>query len=317
MKEIAGYFGLEQLISNEYYKDLIPLNTGRNALLYLLKAKNIKKVYIPYYLCNSISDMLKKNRYDFEYYKISPKFMPVFNKRLEKNEHLFVVNYYGQLTKEKILSLKRRYKNIILDNTHAFFQKPLKGIDTIYSCRKFFGVPDGAYLSTDVTLNEDLEVDISKDRMEHILGRYEGTASDYYSKFKENDSFLKTEPLKYMSKLTHNILGAIDYERIRRARNENFTYLQAKLGIYNKIKIKTPDGAFAYPFFIEEGIPIRKGLIKKKIYVPILWPNVLTDTSEGSIENYYAANILPLPCDQRYTIKDMYVIISCINNIQQ
>jgi len=317
MKEIAGYFGLEQLISNEYYKDLIPLNTGRNALLYLLKAKNIKKVYIPYYLCNSISDMLKKNRYDFEYYKISPKFMPVFNKRLEKNEHLFVVNYYGQLTKEKILSLKRRYKNIILDNTHAFFQKPLKGIDTIYSCRKFFGVPDGAYLSTGVTLNEDLEVDISKDRMEHILGRYEGTASDYYSKFKENDSFLKTEPLKYMSKLTHNILGAIDYERIRRARNENFTYLQAKLGIYNKIKIKTPDGAFAYPFFIEEGIPIRKGLIKKKIYVPILWPNVLTDTSEGSIENYYAANILPLPCDQRYTIKDMYVIISCINNIQQ
>ena len=60
MKEIAGYFGLEQLISNEYYKDLIPLNTGRNALLYLLKAKNIKKVYIPYYLCNSISDMLNK-----------------------------------------------------------------------------------------------------------------------------------------------------------------------------------------------------------------------------------------------------------------
>lgn len=317
MKEIAGYFGLEQLISNEYYKDLIPLNTGRNALLYLLKAKNIKKVYIPYYLCNSISDMLKENRYDFEYYKISPKFMPVFNKRLEKNEHLFVVNYYGQLTKEKILSLKKRYKNIILDNTHAFFQKPLKGIDTIYSCRKFFGVPDGAYLSADVTLNEDLEVDISKDRMEHILGRYEGTASDYYSKFKENDSFLKTEPLKYMSKLTHNILGAIDYERIRRARNENFTYLQAKLGIYNKIKIKTPDGAFAYPFFIEKGIPIRKELTKKKIYVPILWPNVLTDTPEGSIENYYAANILPLPCDQRYTIKDMNVIISCINNIQQ
>lgn len=36
MKEIGGYFELEQLISNEYYKDLVPLNNGRNALLYLL-----------------------------------------------------------------------------------------------------------------------------------------------------------------------------------------------------------------------------------------------------------------------------------------
>lgn len=44
MKEIGGYFGLEELINNEYYKDLIPLNNGRNSLLYLLKAKNIKKL---------------------------------------------------------------------------------------------------------------------------------------------------------------------------------------------------------------------------------------------------------------------------------
>ena len=74
MKEIGGYFGLEQLISNEYYKDLIPLNNGRNALLYLLKARNIKKLYIPYYLCNSVRDMCIRNGYKFEYYKIDAEF---------------------------------------------------------------------------------------------------------------------------------------------------------------------------------------------------------------------------------------------------
>jgi hypothetical protein len=57
VKKIGGYFGLEQLVSNEYYKDLVPLNTGRNALLCLLKTRNIKKLYIPYYICNSVSDM--------------------------------------------------------------------------------------------------------------------------------------------------------------------------------------------------------------------------------------------------------------------
>ena len=68
MKEIGGYFGLEQLISNEYYKDLIPLNNGRNALLYLLKARNIKKLYIPYYLVNVVSEMCSRNGYSFKYY---------------------------------------------------------------------------------------------------------------------------------------------------------------------------------------------------------------------------------------------------------
>lgn len=55
--EIGGYLGLELLISNEYYKELIPLNTARNALLYILRARNIKKLYIPYYLCDAVSKL--------------------------------------------------------------------------------------------------------------------------------------------------------------------------------------------------------------------------------------------------------------------
>ena len=55
MKEIGGYFELENLISNEYHKNLLALNSGRNALSYILKSKKIEKIYIPYYLCDSIS----------------------------------------------------------------------------------------------------------------------------------------------------------------------------------------------------------------------------------------------------------------------
>ena len=40
MKEIGGYLGVDEFIDNEYYKDLIRLNTGRNALIYIIKAKN-------------------------------------------------------------------------------------------------------------------------------------------------------------------------------------------------------------------------------------------------------------------------------------
>lgn len=309
MEEIGGYFGLEQLVNNEYYNELIPLNNGRNALLYLLKAKGIKKLYIPYYLCNSVSDMLRKNSYDFEYYNVDSQFMPAFNKMLANDEYLYVVNYYGQLTVEKILNINQQFSQIILDNTHAFFQKPIDGIDIIYSCRKFFGVSDGAYLFTEAKIKEELTVDISRKRMAHILGRYEGMAAEYYNDFQNNDESLNREPLKYMSKLTHNILGAIDYNRVCQIRNENYAYLESNFFRHNKLKLITPDGAFAYPFYMENGIEIRKVLTKKKIYIPTLWPNVLIDAPEGSKEYDYAANILPLPCDQRYSIEDMEYIV--------
>ncbi|HHX70071.1 MAG TPA: hypothetical protein GX708_18735, partial [Gallicola sp.] len=234
------------------------------------------------------------------------------NKRLCEGEYLYIVNYYGQLTNDKVNYLNQIYGKIILDNTHAFFQKPIDGIDTIYSCRKFFGVSDGAYLSTNSFLDEVIEIDISKDRMTHILGRFEGTASDYYSNFQENDASFKFEPLKYMSKLTKNILGAIDYEKVKEIRDENYAYLESKLKKMNKLRLITPEGAFAYPFYLENGVEIRKKLAAKKIYIPTLWPNVLEDTPESSLEYDYAANILPLPCDQRYGIEDMKYMINKI-----
>lgn len=312
MKEIGGYFEFEKLISNEYYKDLIKLNSARNALLYLIKAKKIKKIFIPYFLCDSIENILKNNDIQFKYYKIDFSFKPIIKEKINESEFLYVVNYYGQISNEEVLNMKHIFKNIILDNTHAFFQKPIKGVDTIYSCRKFFGVPDGAYLYTNKILSYDLVTDISKDRMIHILGRYEGTASGYYNEFQKNDEIFEKEPIKIMSKLTQNLLGAIDYTDAKKIRTENFKYLHKYLKVYNKLNIEFPEGAFSYPLYIEGASKIREKLIKKKIYVSTLWPNVIKSMDTESVEYKLANNILPLPCDQRYDIKDMKFIIDTI-----
>lgn len=317
MKEIGGYFGLEDFVSNEYYKDLTPLNSARNALLYILKTKNVKKIYIPYFLCDVISNMLIKNKVQFKHYYIDTGFQPLLDEKVHDDEYVYIVNYYGQFSNEKINDLKCEYKRIILDNTHSFFQYPLKDVDTIYSCRKYFGVPDGAYLSTNTKLNENLCQDVSKERMVHILGRYEGKATEYYDDFQRNDLSLSDEPIKYMSKLTHNILGAIDYKNIIKSRNRNFNYLQENLSIYNKLKLIMPEGAFAYPFYIKDGIKVREELSKMKIYIPILWPNVLRNMKSSTIEYEYASNILPIPCDQRYTIDDMDIIIKSLFELKK
>lgn len=103
-----------------------------------------------------------------------------------------------------------------MDHTHAFFQKPLKGIDTLYSCRKFWGVSDGAYLSTDTSLTENKTVDYSAERMKHILGRYEHNAGTYYKDMLENAAKYDGMELRQMSKLTQNLLKAVDYDRAKK-----------------------------------------------------------------------------------------------------
>ncbi len=311
MKEIGGYFGLEELAGQEYYKDLVAVNNARNALVYLIKARNIKKLFIPYFLCDSVSSVCEREECAYEYYRIDKDFKPIFEQELKDGEYLYVVNYYGQLDNEYAVSLKEKHGNVILDNVQAFFTRPVKGIDTVYSCRKFFGVPDGGYVATDAVLNEGLKPDISMDRMRHILGRYEGQcANDYYNDFKANDrSFVDLE-LRAMSKLTHNILKAIDYEQVKSVREENFKQLHSILGDRNGLYVKLPEGPYAYPFYCKDGMKVKKILAENKIFVATLWPNVLN--MEGSLEKDYAENILPLPCDQRYGAEDMGRIIDAI-----
>lgn len=309
MKEIGGYFELDRLTSDkgEYYKDLVSLNTARNALVYLVKAKRINKIYIPYLLCDSVSLVCDKEGIAYEYYHTDENFQPIFNRELKDNEYLYVVNLYGQLSNERILELKRQYKRIIADNIHAFFQKPVDGIDTIYSCRKFFGVPDGAYLATDCLLDEDLPIDNSESRIGHIYGRIKDGATAHYAEFQANDASFEQLPLMRMSELTHNMLSKIDYDQIRGIREKNYSYLNEQLGDMNKLKLRIPEGPYAYPFYCENGMKVKKKIAEKKIYVATLWPNVLE--LDGIEEKEYAENILPLPCDQRYGIRDMNFII--------
>ena len=260
-------------------------------------------------MCDTVSEICKKYKYEFEYYHVDKAFKPIFSKQLKKSEYIYIVNYFGQISNSELLKYKVEYKNVIFDNVQAFFQKPVKGIDTIYSCRKFFGVPDGSYLSTEILLKKSLEQDVSSNRMSHILGRFETTAADYYGLFQKNDESFYDLELKSMSKITHNLLKNIDYKSVRKIRERNFDFLAKTLSKKNDLKLRRPMGPYCYPFLCENGMLIKKQLAKMSIYIPTLWPNVLEECPANSIEYQYAANILPLPVDQRYGKEEMEMIV--------
>lgn len=317
-KEIGGYLELESFTGSEYYPDLVKVNLGRTALCWLLESRNIKVLYLPYFLCDSVIDACKHSGVCVHFYHLDSALNPVLPSGflLGTQEYLYLVNYYGQLTDEKILYYKDLYKNIIVDHTHAFYQRPLSGVDTLYSCRKFFGLSDGAYLATDAVLTRGKQEDFSAERMGHILGRFEKDAGTYYQKMLDNAATYHQMEIRTMSRLTQNLLRAVDYEQIRQKRNENYRYLVELLPSASPFNQNIPDGPFAYPYYHKNGIALRKALAKEKIFVPTNWSNVLRDCPPDSLEYGWAADVLPLPCDQRYGQEEMQRIADVIHSVE-
>ena len=178
-------------------------------------------------------------------------------------------------------------------------------MDTLYSCRKFWGVSDGAYVSSDVVLSGEKPEDRSGARMSHILGRYEENAGKYYQAMLDNAAGYEGMEIRKMSRLTCNFLRAIDYEKGKKQREKNYALLSELLPsetVFNRV---IPEGPFAYPYYHENGMELRRWLAGHKIFVPTYWKNMFEQCSEDSLEYQWAANILPLPCDQRYGEEEM------------
>jgi hypothetical protein len=310
-KEIGGYLELETFKGNEFYPKAIPLDCGRNCLRYLIRSRRIKTIYLPYFMCSVVEDACKKENCEMIFYHIGKDLRPLNIGGIPSDGFLYLCNYFGQISNKEILDFKEQYENLIVDNVQAFFQKPIIGIDTIYTCRKFFGVSDGAYLFTNVKLNDDLIEDKSFSRITFLVGRYENNASDFYHLSRENNEMIGSGGVHLMSKLTHNFLRPIDYEKVKQIRTENFAYLNLKLRNNNLLHLKNIEGGYVYPFWVSKGAEVRDFLIKNKIYIPVFWPNVL-DLPKSFLEYDMAKNILALPVDQRYGRNDMNLIVSAL-----
>ena len=314
MKPIGGYFSLELPFHEEYHKEALRLNTGRNCLEYILRARKYSKVFIPYYTCDVVLEPFRKLGVSYEYYSVNIHLELAKDIQLGEDEALLYTNYYG-LKQRYVEKLAQQYGNqLIVDNTQAFYAKPVAGIDIFYTCRKFFVVPDGAYLYTDKLLENEFEQDVSWDRMSFLTKRIDLGAESGYADFRELSASLVDQPIKLMSNLTLRLMQSIDYDAAAEQRRKNYQQLHHELEKSNLIRLPLEDDAvpMVYPYMTDrEGL--REHLIQNKIFVARYWPNVLECTMPVDFDYQLAYQMQPLPIDQRYGEKDMEKIISCIN----
>ena len=323
MEPIGGYFSLEINDGYEYHSHALRLNAGRYALEYVLKARGYRRLYLPYYICDSVLQPIVRFGMDYEFYHIDEQLEPATELHPKGDEAVLYVNYFG-LKNRFASSFCYAYRNTILDQTQAFYSEsgnssedPNVQCDTFYSCRKYFGVPDGAYLYTNCLLEEELPQDESFERMTFLTKRIDRSPQEGYADFHVNDKNLSTVGMRRMSKLTQVMMSGINYTAKANRRIQNFHVLDKVLRDSNRFKWTIDYGTvpLVYPYYIEDGAKLRQYLIDHQVFCARYWPNVLEWCQPDDWEFQLAENLVCIPIDQRYGDSDMQVIIDLIKGI--
>ena len=322
MQAIGGYFELADYeVGNGFpHQDGILLNTGRNALEYILRCiGDVKGIYLPYYTCEVVLEPLKKLHIPYVFYHINAKFEIVEDIQPKEGEYIIVNDFFG-IKDAYIQTLADKYGDqLIVDCAQALFAKPIPGIKMFYSTRKFVGVADGgvAY-GVDGKYSLLYDEDDSTLHDSHLRIRKEQGAEAGFHDYQQNETRLDNQPIRLMCRNTRDILWHIDYDKVIAKRKANYAYLHEALKDKNFLQLPEMDSfacPMVYPFVTRINRNLRWELIQNKVFVAKYWPNV---HHINSYETEYdlATRVIPLPCDQRYGEEEMNRIIEIIENEQ-
>lgn len=326
MKEYGSFFELDLRKDNEFYRgsSIKRLNTARCGIYYVLRLLGLNRIILPYYLCPSVRNYLLTKNVDISYSDIGEDFLPILPDTIGGGTAVLVVNYFGLISREKIGALVSAYPNVIVDHSQAFYKLPFKEAYTVYSPRKFFGVPDGCYVVGEHAGNEDFKLpqDYSSETSLFLLKRIEKGCEETYLDRMKNEARLDAADIAEMSVLSRALLNNIDYETIRKKRVENFLYAHSLFSGLNQLDLnlffplESDTVPMVYPLIIDDE-KILPYLQRNKVFIGRWWLHVTDQKTGNSLETRFSKYMLPLPIDQRMEKTDidrLYRLIVNRNN---
>ena len=315
-REFGGFFGLEARRSGSLHAAAKAFSTASGALGHFLRSlgdsSSIETIWMPGFLCPRVETAIAQAapKIMIQRYRLRQDLDP-FGCDCGPRDLFYSYNVFG-LKGAVTQSLPG---NTIVDNAHAFFQPPGSNRATFYSARKFFGVPDGAYLYCEDPI--DVPPPLSSHRCDHLLRRIELGPQAAYDDFLAAERELEAMPPMGMSALARHVLDGIDYDSVRRSRLANFGFLHHALGPGNELAevidlaLSDPHFVpFSYPFLSAEIIDLRRTLIARRIYVPHLWQGLSSRPELTEFERHLADDTAHFPIDQRYRVADMDEMLS-------
>ena len=234
-------------------------NLDEAAIRAVLECGEFKRVFMPSYICESINNSAVDAGVEIDTYDLDgslyPKDLPG---EMPEDSALIYVNYFG-LCQRNVLRLVEEFPHdqLIVDSSHALFAPHGDVLATVYSPRKFAGLPDGGLLnaSPGLKIRPPTEEDRgSFERMKYLLTRMAYSAREGYAEFEAaRNSLAGTYPLA-MSKLTQRLMRAIDWAEVRELRRENYGLMAEMLDSMNSMHwaLGEADVPLCYPLTLPE-----------------------------------------------------------------
>jgi hypothetical protein len=318
--EIGGYFGFDLPFRSFPFGPVTAFQSARAALHAVLRASVFRRVFIPTYICDSVIKAAENSGVTVVLYELDRDLLPlVLPDDLDPNDALIYVNYFG-LSDLAVAYVIRRFgaSRVLIDQSQALFSPVSGAYADIFSPRKFVGLPDGGWVRPVAVASEPDEQDEgSIDRMRHLMIRMAYSARVGYADFNSARLSLVDSRPKRMSRLTHRLLHAIDWENVARLRRRNYQRMAGILNATNArpLPLSRHSVPLCYPY---TRLNVDMTIVRQElsgtydIFSPTYWPEVSVRLRVGSIEEMLLKHTLFLPIDQRINFEQLDRLCSIV-----
>jgi dTDP-4-amino-4,6-dideoxygalactose transaminase len=305
------------------------LVNARSGIWLLTQLLSPGQVWLPSYLCGAILEAFDQRTTCVRFYGIDDQLIiPSLDwvGDVERNDLVVLIDYFGFPCDSRcIAALRERGAWVLEDACQALLSSHDQQLADfiLFSPRKFLGIPDGGILNIrpgcqlpPITLTEPPTEWWLKALSANLLRR---TFDDGAAQRRWLELFQESETESpcggyAMSQLSRMLLKhSFDYEAMARQRIENYRWLAERLGGFALFpRLVSGVVPLGFPVRLKNRDSVRQTLFTHEIYPPIHW------RIEGWVDQGFAAShqlaaeIMTLPCDQRYGLDTMEQMASII-----
>lgn len=342
MIPIGGEFWYQDKLQNYNIKNKIDksenlLSGGLSAIRYILSKINLDEqeiILLPTFLCPTIIKLVSDMGIRYKLYNVT-KYLSIdidSMRELIDNYNVravFFINYFGFYHNNKVINFIKGLKSkdiiVVEDAVQIFWIKnKMKFIgDYVFnSYRKFLPI-DGALVIggdrcefTEVSDSYFNLMEKAREYKTNLIIKNSGNEIEMIKKFNEaNREYYTRNEIYGINKKYKKFLESVPEEYLIKIRKENYKKLYCNLknknGISMIYQLEDIEAGvpLVLPIFVNNRDIVRKELMKFNIFAPIHW-----DLNEDEILNKdinameISSNILSLPIDWRYGIKEMNYI---------
>ena len=291
--------------------------SGRSALRGIVRAirKNhlIETMCVPNYICDSVTQALQREQVPYNFYEVG---LDMYPKELPVGDVVLLVNYFGMIdVRAWVARIKSADPNtiVIVDNVQNYYGEDVPEADYLFnSLRKWFPLPDGAEV---VSHANSVQCPLPEEENHFVGYKIAGNLlKNYTSDVPESIALQLLESGEERIDSADSIIGAsvfsianrdrLDYQQIRKQRQENAAYIHTRL---QELNIQHIWNQGATPLFVPVLLAhhrdeVRRKMFAQQIFTPIHWPWI--GNAINGVNDLYKME-LSLICDQRYDIEDM------------